>query len=275
MAVLLVCTIGFNAAARALHFRKKPLKLQVQGLDAKDGIPPIIAGRWVQLGIDRPLPPDTEKALKTKVYLNRQYVDLKSKAIKKTQQEWDALDPTSKSELAAMAQRLEPGSVISLHMAYYTGLVDTVAHIPERCMVADGYEPTHTDPADGPPQHPSARFRSIRFVDSMNGMTKHVGYLFHCNGGYTEDSIQVRMRLQNLFETYGYYAKIEMMITEPSGGARSEESQTEKAARETGSHTKATDTMRTFLDDLLPEVERCLPSWEGAKAGDPAVIGTD
>src|SRR2546425_12055581 len=61
-AVLLLCAIGFNAAARALHFRKLPLKLQVRALDDKTtGIGPVLGGRWAQVGEDRPLPPETEK----------------------------------------------------------------------------------------------------------------------------------------------------------------------------------------------------------------------
>ena len=28
-----------------------------------------------------------------------------------------------------------------MSVTYYTGMVDTVAHVPERCVTADGYEP--------------------------------------------------------------------------------------------------------------------------------------
>ena len=33
-----------------------------------------------------------------------------------------------------------PKAVVNLGLTYYTGLVDTVAHIPDRCYIADGYE---------------------------------------------------------------------------------------------------------------------------------------
>ena len=272
--LLLVCAVGFNAAARALHFRKTPLKLSVKALDDKQtGIPGIIAGRWAQVSDDRVLPPEVEKELKTKQYLQRLYLDLK--AAKKTPAEWQRMDEDSRRDLIHVTRLANPESVIQLHMTYNTGMVDTVAHIPDRCMVADGYEPTAWDVLPGPPDRPSAGFRSIRFVDPIQNRTQHVGYLFHCNGGYTDDPIEVRKRLQNLFETYGYYAKVEMMITEPQAGDRSDETPQEKATREKAFHDKAGRAMTAFLNDVLPEAERCLPSWEKAKAGDPSVIATN
>ena len=272
--LLLVCAVGFNAAARALHFRKVPLKLQVKALDDKQaGIPAVLAGRWAQVTDDRALPPEVEKELKTKQYLQRMYLDLK--AAKKSPAEWQRMDEVSRQELADMTRRAQPEAVIQLHMTYNTGMVDTVAHIPDRCMVADGYEPTAWDVLPGPADRPAARFRSIRFVEPIRNLTQHVGYLFHCNGGYTDDPIEVRKRLQNLFETFGYYAKIEMMITEFAGGARSDENSQEQAAREKAFHDKAGRAMTAFLNDVLPEAERCLPSWERARAGDLSVIATN
>ena len=41
--------------------------------------------------------------------------------------------------LAKIAEKI-PEAVMHVHMAYYTGMVDTVAHIPDRCVIADGYE---------------------------------------------------------------------------------------------------------------------------------------
>ena len=37
---------------------------------------------------------------------------------------------------------LPPDALVNFAVTYYTGLVDTVAHIPDRCYVADGFEPT-------------------------------------------------------------------------------------------------------------------------------------
>ena len=33
-------------------------------------------------------------------------------------------------------------AIISFAVTYYTGKADTVAHIPERCYTADGFQPT-------------------------------------------------------------------------------------------------------------------------------------
>ena len=40
-------------------------------------------------------------------------------------------------------QAEHPETVINIGIFYYTGLVDTVAHIPERCYIADGFDVTN------------------------------------------------------------------------------------------------------------------------------------
>ena len=75
----------------------------------------------------------------------------------------------------------------------------------------------------------------------------NVAYFFHCNGGYTSESGAVRLKLQNLFVRYGYFAKIELMVKEPD--------------REV-----AAEAMQDFLRSGLAEVEHCLPDWNALEA---------
>ena len=35
---------------------------------------------------------------------------------------------------------------VQLHLAYYTGQVDAIPHVPDRCMVAGGYIPLTPEP---------------------------------------------------------------------------------------------------------------------------------
>jgi hypothetical protein len=271
--LLLVCAVGFNSLVTAmqLHFRKLPLKLQVKALDDKEtgiasalpsersarpDLAPDVVGRWVQVGADRPFTADIEKDLGTKMYLSRVYVD--RNAVHKTVEELRKLDEAAANELVGTLRFNHPESVIQLHMTYYTELADTVAHIPDRCYVASGYQPTSYDLKSGPAEYVDGKqrnvtYRHIKFEKPVEKSQQYVAYMFHCNGSYTDDPLQVRMRLQNLFETYGYYAKVELLVSDP-GGRGGDEMQ-----------KKSVETMNAFLSALLPEVERCLPDWNKVK----------
>jgi hypothetical protein len=263
--LLLVCAVGFNAAAQALqlHFRKQRLELRVPALDDKSaGVKRVLGGHWVQVGEDRPMSADLEKTLGTTQYLNRVYVD--SRAARKSPAELAAMTPDA---LNRVFQGLasQPEAIVRLHVAYYSGLVDTVAHVPDRCMVADGFRPTNPDvlplsvpaPASGgAPRELSYRFITFEDTTAQARVTRNVGYLFHVNGEYTPAPLDVRKRLQKLTERFGYYAKVEVM-TEQTGKA------------DPAAAAKSVKVMNEFLAATLPEVERCLPDWAAATTGQP------
>ena len=78
---------------------------------------------------------------------------------------------------------------------------------------------------------------------------RNVAYCFQVNGKYEFDSIKgVRFRLQNIFEKYGYYAKIELATFLGNDSA------------------KARATMADFLSHAMPELEKCLPDWHASPA---------
>jgi hypothetical protein len=136
-------------------------------------------------------------------------------------------------------------------LTYYTGLVDTVAHIPDRCYIADGYEPTSYDVESWsalkarPDAADDDHLRFIVFEDTTPTraqITRQVAYFFHCNGAYTNDPLGVRKRMARLNEQYAYYMKIELQtISLPSAQSKI--------------------VMNDFLTTLLPESEKCLPDW--------------
>lgn len=70
-------------------------------------------GRWSFLFQDKPLSKDVEDELGTNLYLNRTYVD-------------DQLPNGAR------------GKGAQVHIAYYTGTVDTVPHVPQQCFKAGG-----------------------------------------------------------------------------------------------------------------------------------------
>jgi hypothetical protein len=144
--------------------------------------------------------------------------------------------------------------VVHLGLTYYTGLVDTVAHIPDRCYIADGYEPSsYTVPTwnlgpDAAGKNFPLPVRFIAFEDSTgnNRVAKCVAYVFHTNGHYESDPLGVRQTLEDLTERYGYYSKIELMTLGQNGDA-------------------ASSAMTEFLTVARPEIEACLPDWSKIK----------
>ena len=110
------------------------------------------------------------------------------------------------------------------------------------------------------------KFRFITFEDitGRGRVTRNVGYFFHVNGQYEENPLRVRATLQNLFETYSYFAKVELMTEQPGHNAAGAADGRDRSAK----------AMQEFLLTLLPELERCLPDWSKVSgAPSPATPG--
>jgi len=180
-----------------------------------------------------------------------------------------------------------PGTRLDLHAAYYTNQVDTVPHVPERCFVAGGLQMVK-EWGDIPVPLNQSRWRldgdvpeamkghvyeaplvnevgaasgyvrlprdpgSIRIhVTEFEGRNARVmsGYFFIANGGTVPRANDVRLLAFNLTDTYSYYMKVQFSsVTARSG---------EELAAEAGA----------LLDELLPELMRCVPDWVEVTAG--------
>jgi hypothetical protein len=262
--VLLTAALGLNVAVSAmkLHFKKEAVPLA----KALGAIPDKF-GPWVQVSQDQPLDHETQDVLGTKEYIFRDYVnetDVPGVA--------DRFRGKPKEERLAMLNQIRqqfPTAVISLSVTYYTGMVDTVAHVPDRCVTADGYEPKeYTTPrwpialnlpagakpqaADGTPLD-DVEVRYINFEDQTGAaaakLPRSITYFFHTNGKFVSSPLEVRNQLANLFVKKGYYAKIETMTTIAD--------------------TKVSaDKTANFLSYALPEVHKCMPDWEKVMAGE-------
>jgi hypothetical protein len=250
-AVLFVAALSLNAATQymKLYFKKEPVALA----KALETIPREL-GHWVQVSEDEPLNPEMLDVLGTKQYVFRDYLDVNVVGQARAD-EFKGKTLRERGELMAQIQARYPGALIRAGVTYYTGMVDTVAHIPDRCYVADGFEPSsYTTPTwnvrDQQLQPNKIEVRYINFEDTTpnrGSVPRNVAYFFHCNGDYVPDPLRVRWRLQSLTERYGYYAKVELMTTmrDPDESAR---------------------VMADFLANALPEVEKCLPDWKALKA---------
>jgi hypothetical protein len=262
--VLGIAAGGMNFATDylALHFRKQPVDMRCTALDAPDGIPANV-GKWVLVSTDKPLDADTEHVLGTSKYIQRRYVnsDIVSADVI---QKWAGLssDQRDRSVFELMAQH--PEAVIDMGIFYYTGFVDTVAHIPERCYIADGFDIKNSEIqhdqivgtlADGSPRKLDFSFLSFEDGSGRNRMPTNVAYVFHVDGQYESSSLGVRRHLQSLTEKYGYYAKVELKTL----GARSDGSGAQN-------QQQALAAMKDFLAALLPDVERIMPDWKALHA---------
>ena len=197
-------------------------------------------------------------ALGTEDYVSRDYVDRRLVDPQVIEQFKGKKIAEQKNMISAIRGK-SPRAVMNVGVYYYTGMVDTVAHIPDRCYIADGFEPSQYDirrwacfterSTDA-----QAAARVIQVVDQVadrQSSPLKVGYFFQVNGRYTNDPLDVRATLQDLFQKHGYYAKVEMMIALE-----------DRQAAET--------TMADFLQHALPEIEKVLPDWQKVKAQEVA-----
>lgn len=251
-AVLLAAGVGLQATVSMLElsFQKEAVSLRAPLLTISSNV-----GPWMQLHLDKPLPPEIEAELKTKEYIQRTYVDT-SLADERLLRRLEKIDELGMEERAALREEIaadvvakDPFALVTLHVAYYTGGVDTVPHIPERCMVAGGYDPVGREQADldlGERVVPASFVQFQQSAGKVRPQTLSVAYFFHVNGQYEWDAITgVRMKLQDLRVKRAYFAKIECMTV-----AGEPEQAPAKAA------------IARFMSEALPEIERCLPVWE-------------
>jgi hypothetical protein len=247
-AILLLVGVGLNAivVGGGIKFQKERVELR------RDlTLLPKKLGHWVQVLDDQTLPAEVVHELGTTMYIQRGYVDTRRINDPKLLTGIDKLSTAERMALFGTIQHRDPSAAIFVHMAYYTGMVDTVAHVPERCMVGGGFDPVN-------PARVSLKLGNglapidVKYIDFRkreggrgegSEATTNVAYFFQVNGDYEWDSITgVRYKLQNLWEKYGYYCKIELSTAALSA-------------------TEAQTVMADFVTDALPEMEKLLPDW--------------
>jgi hypothetical protein len=255
VAILAISAAGLDAAVAYLHltFLKVPvpLKQELTSLPQK-------MGHWVQVSVDEPLDKELEEQLATKEYVFRDYVDANLVSAAELQQ-FEGKTSAERKAMAVALQASRPDAVISLAVTYYTGKADTVAHIPERCYIADGYQYTDTPETVqwnlGPnrlgktrsdPQTIGVRYLNFEDQTGARRITKRVAYFFFANGKYESDNLQVRQTLQDLRNKHAFYSKIELMAVIPD-------------------HDVCASVMTDFLTSSVPEIEKCYPDWNSVE----------
>jgi hypothetical protein len=265
LATLALGGIGLRGAMRSfdVYLRKEPIALR-----ADFGSLPTTLGRWQKLGDDQQLDAAMVESLGTDKYLTRNY----------------AIDGDPSK------------GVLSLHLAYYTGMIDTVPHIPERCWGAGGMVqlgeavlmplslPIASDAAPDAPRNVATGlpYPQANLVDPVTRIEERIalpvgepaltvstfqdarssrveqlgGYMFIANGRLTPSTLGVRALAFNLADRVAYYCKVQLSARYPVG--------------DTPSAVAFKAQAEDFLTQLLPHLMRRLPDWpsvERAAAG--------
>ena len=258
-AILLGSAAALNGAIAklGLYLRKLPIEAE-QKVHAVPGE----TRTWTKVGEDRVESAEIVEELGTKNYLNRRYKrntgDAKGNPV-----------------------------MLELHLAYYTGMVDTVPHVPDRCLVGAGWsiaggpyfprvpldvsqwsvddEATKEFGGEGSPIYRARLWNGLsvrlpRGVESLAINTSEysypgrdekltAGYFFIANGGVSSTPEGVRLLAFDLRSDYAFFLKVQ--ITSFSATTAEEFG---KVAGE-------------FLQEMLPEIMQCAPDWIEVQRG--------
>lgn len=173
---------------------------------------------------------------------------------------------------------------LQFHVAYYTGQVDSVPHVPDRCIEAGGMVQESPAPENLPFDMIAAEwatddaheidgqavpylsmedpltgefdrvhlpvgeqlYRHIEFSDPKNsGARIHAGYFFIANGRWCASPSAVKMTAFTGGDKHAYYCKVQIVAT---GG-------------EAFDKQAFIDYSVAFLEPMLPQIMRLLPDW--------------
>lgn len=175
---------------------------------------------------------------------------------------------------------------VQVHIAYYTGMIDTVPHVPERCLVGSGWlKGDATSTVDVPldmkkltveggldvEKHgaeqvyralatdPPGRVRLPIGADELrltvtpfkfgSDRPLYAGYFFIANGGVVASSNQVRLLAFRLDQKYAFYCKVQFSSTDVD------------SAEELGV------VAGQILDEMFGDIMRRVPDWIEVQEG--------
>ncbi len=240
-------TVVFQTAVREFGLRLQKKPIYAEGGRMLSSLPAEFP-TWEKVGSDHIEEAEVQETLGTSNYLTRLYV-------RKT--------PNEKEQRPAL----------QFHAAYYTGMIDTVPHVPERCFVGGGMQQSRdarTMPLpldrdrwipDFPPTTGLLRARAsnnqlVRLPREPEGLALRVsefngpgdrplyaGYFFVANGGWKASAESVRLLAFNLEDEYAYYMKVQFT----SSDYDSAEEFVAGAAE--------------LLDEMFGDLMQCVPDW--------------
>ncbi|MDG1361630.1 MAG: exosortase-associated EpsI family protein [Phycisphaerales bacterium] len=257
LAIMVTSAVAFPVLIGQLeiYLRKEPVPLQ----SALDSLPTRL-GRWTRRGDDYEMTATMTEELGTDKHLTRVY-------------------------------RNASGDELTVHLAYYTGGIDDVPHVPERCFNAAGLttlgatvvEPLELEFEGAVPteivnvktgdrydristRHPvlgmidvhlpigEAEISVVEAKDPKNQRVTHVGgYFFIANNRYAARASGVKSIAYDPQERAAYYLKVQVTFQTKAGA--------DEATRQ------YLPIVEDLLDELVPEVMQILPDWPTIEAG--------
>ncbi|MEM1211710.1 MAG: exosortase/archaeosortase family protein [Planctomycetota bacterium] len=258
--------LGAGVMAQGIVLSAAGYVLVKQSVPLRDNIKAVSpdAGPWQEVFEEPALPSDIVKELGTQDYFMRHYRDTRVEQPAGYRYAQDG-----------SAQILAPNSHARVHIAYYTGLPDSVPHVPDRCYMAAGLrpagretitlrlDPDRATPAEGggylietdsgepiyvPTLEVPATLFNYNDVNRPELGNRQVIYFFVSNGEFAAGPAGVRRLSYDPTDLYAYYCKVEVQIVMPG-------------------EEDATQTTNDFISHFLPEVMRILPDWREVEAG--------
>lgn len=264
LVVMIVAMVAFPImiASLGIYLRKKPLDIR----ESLDSIPVRLSG-WAQKGEDEQYSSEMVEELGTPIYLSRNYERRNAR--------------------------------LNVHIAYYTGQIDDVPHVPERCWAANGdswervlghdgiksisVEIEGAAPSDAPANRASGeRYKSIPIIDPVTGATDQVHLPV---GDYQMTVVEFKPNPADpkLRQIGGYFFIANGRISPSARGVKNlafdpSEEYAYYCKVQLSYRSKITDPSQDtlipefleiaedFLPDLVPELSQCLPDWIAVEA---------
>lgn len=269
--IMVASAVAFGVYIRVfdVHMQKSPI--YPQDNRQVSSIPSKTPG-WIKLGTDQIMGAEIVDTLGTENYLSRNYY--------RTRDE----DP-------------QHPIVLDFHLAYYTGMIDTVPHVPERCFVGGGLQQSETSRVIDLPMDTSSwredpsvpvefagldgKIYTVRLSNDPN-MTDAPGYRVRLPRGISPES-GFKMRASEFIDSDGgkLYAGYFFIA---NGGTKANADDVRQLAfnlsddyayylkiQLTGKGFKSFDEFAKYAGELLGEVVgevmRCVPDWIDVQEG--------
>ncbi len=261
---------ALSTAIASLRWYTKKLPINV---DLKCTSIPTQTDHWEQVGPDHSMSEATEETLGTHNYVDRTYVE----------------------RTPAAAEHKAPRAV-QVHLAYYTGSVDTVPHVPERCFVAGGASIKGTPLVLPLPLSREGWVEdAAASADTRSGMGLKEATIYTARLGPTSrapgNRVQLPRGIENLDiriseytlgsdeKTYaGYFFIANGALTSSAQNVRllAFDLHSDYAfylkVQFSGAHIKGPEELAeiatSVLNDMLPDIMLCVPAWTGVIRGD-------
>lgn len=267
LGLMVIAAGGLQAAILAMDVVLHKKKIEA---DRKLLSLPTETRSWVRLGEDTIEGKEMVEELGTQNYLTRRYIQ----------------KDTPEGEEPVLLQ---------LHAAYYTGMVDTVPHVPDRCLVGAGWTLR-----ENPRNYPMELDRDLMAWVEDSAASDLVGqggpiYTALIDPEYATERGLRRVRLPREIEDLelrvssfslpdsdrrlyaGYFfianggvASTAERVRELAFDLKSEYAyylKVQVSSASVGSSEELAEVAGGFFEELLPEIMRCVPDWAELEAG--------